>query len=157
MRSALRTDVATRLIPAPPEQVFAAMIDPGALIQWLPPEGMTGRFEHFDARPGGSYRLVLTYRGVHGSRGKSTVDSDVVEARFLEVVPDARVVHAVDFVSDDPAYSGTMIVRWELAPSGGGTRVEIRAEHVPPGISAEDHAAGLASSLENLARYVDGG
>jgi hypothetical protein len=22
---------------------------------------MTGRFEHFDARPGGSYRLVLAY------------------------------------------------------------------------------------------------
>ena len=22
---------------------------------------MTGRFEHFDARPGGSYRLVMTY------------------------------------------------------------------------------------------------
>jgi integrase/recombinase XerD len=35
------------------------------------------------------------------------------------------------------------------------THVEIRAEHVPHGISAEDHAVGLASSLANLARYTE--
>ena len=29
-----------------------------------------------------------------------------------------------------------------------------RAEHVPEGISAEEHAAGLAASLRNLAAYV---
>jgi uncharacterized protein YndB with AHSA1/START domain len=34
--------------------VFAALIDAGAVAVWLPPDGMTGRFEHFDARPGGS-------------------------------------------------------------------------------------------------------
>jgi hypothetical protein len=38
-----------------------ALVDPDALTAWLPPNGMTGRFERFDARPGGSYRLVLTY------------------------------------------------------------------------------------------------
>jgi hypothetical protein len=38
---------------------------------------------------------------------------------------------------------------------GAGTRVEFRADDVPPGISAEDHAAGLNSSLANLARYVE--
>jgi hypothetical protein len=34
-------------------------------------------------------------------------------------------------------------------------RVEIRADDVPDGISAEDHAAGLASSLANLAAYLE--
>jgi hypothetical protein len=29
------------------------------------------------------------------------------------------------------------------------------AADVPDGVSAEDHAAGLASSLANLARYVE--
>ena len=42
---------------------------------------MTGRFEHFDARPGGSYRLVLGVRGRDRPRGKSAVDSDVVDAK----------------------------------------------------------------------------
>jgi hypothetical protein len=48
---------------------------------------MTGRFEHFDARPGGSYRLVLTYADASAARGKSAADSDVVDARFVEIVP----------------------------------------------------------------------
>jgi uncharacterized protein YndB with AHSA1/START domain len=57
----MRTDAASRLIRASPTEIFAALIDPAALVTWLPPDGMTGRLEHFDARPGGSYRLVLTY------------------------------------------------------------------------------------------------
>jgi len=88
--------------------------------------------------------------------GKATADSDVVEARFVDIVAGERLVQAVDFVSDDPAFSGTMTMAWELAAVDGRTRVDIRAEHVPVGISAEDHAAGLRSSLENLAAYVTG-
>jgi hypothetical protein len=40
-------------------------------------------------------------------------------------------------------------------PVDGGTRVDFIAEDVPEGISAEDHAAGLESSLANLAAYVE--
>ncbi|HEV7774085.1 MAG TPA: SRPBCC family protein [Conexibacter sp.] len=149
-----RTDVASRVIPASPEAVFAALVDPDALTAWLPPDGMSGRFERFDARPGGSYRLILTYDGASTAPGKATADSDVVETRFVEIVPGVRVVQAVDFVSDDPAFSGTMTMTWEVAPAERGTRIEIRADDVPVGISAEDHAAGLASSLRNLAAYM---
>lgn len=149
-----RTDRAARVIAAPPERVWAALTDPGALLAWLPPSGMTGRFERFDARPGGSYRMVLTYTGAAGA-GKSTAGSDIVEARFTEIVPGERVVQAVDFVSGDPAYAGTMIMIWGIAAAGAGTRVSIVAENVPDGISAPDHAAGLASSLANLAAYLE--
>ena len=58
-----RTDVASRVIATPPDRVFAALLDRDALMAWLPPGGMTARFERFDPRPGGSYRLVLTYDG----------------------------------------------------------------------------------------------
>jgi uncharacterized protein YndB with AHSA1/START domain len=131
------------------------MVDPDALATWLPPDGMSGRYERFDARPGGSYRLVLTYAGTTHARGKTTADSDVVEARFVDVVPDVRLVQAVDFVSDDPAHAGTMIMTWEVMPADGGTRVEFRADDVPDGISAADHATGLRSSLANLARFLE--
>jgi uncharacterized protein YndB with AHSA1/START domain len=117
---------------------------------------MTGRFERFDARPGGSYRMVLTYADASGAPGKATADSDVVEARFIDIVPGERVVQAVDFVSDDPAYSGTMTMSWQITPVEAGTRVDIVAEDVPDGVTAADHAAGLASSLANLAAYVEG-
>jgi uncharacterized protein YndB with AHSA1/START domain len=55
-----RTDPTVRVIRVWPDRAFAALTDPKAVAVWLPPDGMTGRFEHFDARPRGSYRLVLT-------------------------------------------------------------------------------------------------
>jgi uncharacterized protein YndB with AHSA1/START domain len=149
------TDRGTRVVAAPPGRVWAALVDPEALLAWLPPGEMTGRFEWFDARPGGSYRMVLTYADGSGAPGKATADSDIVEARFVGIVPGERVVQAVDFVSDDPAYAGTMTMTWQVTAVEAGTRVDIVAQDVPDGISPEDHAAGLASSLTNLAAYVE--
>ena len=150
-----RTDSASRDIDAPVTRVFEALVDRGALETWLPPAGMTATFERFDATTGGSSRMVLTYADPTDSRGKSSADSDIVETRYVDVVPNDRVVQAVAFVSDDPAFTGTMTMTWTVQQvNDGGTRVEITADNVPDGISAEDHAAGLNSSLENLARYV---
>jgi uncharacterized protein YndB with AHSA1/START domain len=150
-----RTDTASRVIAAPPAQVYAALVDRDALEAWLPPDGMTAKFERFDPRPGGSYRLVLTYTEASHGRGKATADSDIVEARYVDIIPNARVVHEVDFVSDDPAFNGTMTMTWDVTGFDGGTRVDIVASDVPDGISADDHATGLASSLANLAKYVE--
>jgi len=152
-----RTDTASREIAATPDRVYAALVDPDALAAWLAPAGMTGRFEGFDFRPGGSYRMVLAYDDASAAAGKATDDSDIVEARFVDIVPGVRVVQAVDFVSDDPSYAGTMTMTWEVTATDDGTRVDIRADDVPSGISAEDHAAGLASSLANLAAHVERG
>ena len=143
------------MIAVPRDRVYAALIDPDALTAWLPPTGMIGRFERFDPRPGGTYRLVLTYEDAAASPGKATAESDIVEAYFVDIVPGVRVVHAVDFVSDDPAYEGTMTMTWETTAVEEGTRVDITATDVPDGISEEDHAAGLASSLANLAAYLE--
>jgi uncharacterized protein YndB with AHSA1/START domain len=142
------------VIAAPPEKVFAALVDPEALTRWLPPAGMTGKIELFDLRPGGSYRMVLTHADPSVSWGKSTKDSDIVEARFVDILPGVRVVQAVEFVSDDPDYAGTMTMTWEVAAAEGGTRVDVIAADVPDAISREDHAAGLTSSLMNLADYL---
>jgi uncharacterized protein YndB with AHSA1/START domain len=152
-----RTDIASKLIDAPLPRVYAALIDPRALREWLPPRGMSGQFDHFDARSGGSYRMTLTYAEAPPEGGKSGDDSDVVQARFIEVVPNDRVVQAVDFHSEDPAFAGTMTMTWAVSEEDGGTRVDMRADDVPPGISAEDHAAGMTSSLSNLAAYLAGG
>lgn len=150
-----RIDTASRDIATSTERAYAALVEPAALLEWLPPAGMSGRFERFDARPGGSYRLVLTYADATGSPGKATADSDVVEARFVEFDPGHRVVQEVEFESDDPAFEGTMTMTWTVTAIDGGARVAISAADVPPGISAEDHAAGLSSSLANLAAYLE--
>lgn len=137
--------------------MFSALTDEKALLQWLPPSGMSGRFEHFDSRPGGSYRLALRYMDGSSGSGKSTPSSDVVEVRFIDVIPGVRIVQAVDFVSNDPAFTGTMTMTWELSAEDGRTRVAIRAQDVPTGISAADHALGMQSSLANLAAYLETG
>lgn len=77
-----------------------------------------------------------------------------MEVRFIDIVTDVRVVQAVDFLSEDPAFAGTMKMTWELSPQDDGAHVTIRAEDVPAGISAEDHAVGLASSLANLEAFL---
>jgi uncharacterized protein YndB with AHSA1/START domain len=150
-----RTDSASRLVGATPEQIYSALIDREALMVWLPPAGMTGRFEHFEASVGGTYRLVLTYADGSRSPGKSSDDTDVVEGRFVELTPGVRVVQAVDFVSEDPSFSGTMTMTWAISPANDGSLVTITAEDVPEGISPQDHAAGLGSSLQNLAAHVE--
>lgn len=104
---------------------------------------MTGTFERFDLRPGGSYRIVLTYTDAFAAPGKATAKSDIVEARIVDLVPDACVVQAIDFESDDTAFAGTMTMTWEVTPVDGGTRVDITADDVPDGISAKDHAQGM--------------
>lgn len=151
-----RSEVAALVVKAPLTRVFEAMIDPQALVEWLPPSGMTGRFEHFDARPGGSYRMVLTYLHQPAGGAKSEPDSDVVEARFLEIESEERVVHAVEFASEDPSFDGTMTMTmtWTVSRVDGGTLVEFRADGVPPGISAADQRDAMTSSLRNLAAYL---
>jgi len=149
-----RTDSASRIVDATPEAVYAAMTDPAAMVVWLPPTGMRGEMLEFDLRPGGHYRMVLHYEDP-SIAGKTGENSDDVAVRFLDLVSGALVSQAVDFVSDDPAFAGTMVMNWMLRPVPEGTEVTIRAENVPSGISAEDHAEGLASSLENLAKFLE--
>jgi hypothetical protein len=48
-----------------------------------------------------------------------------------------------------------MMMTWEVTPVDGGSRVDITAENVPDGIAREDHETGLASSLSQLAAFVE--
>jgi hypothetical protein len=54
-------DRTSGIITASPEKLYAAFIDPVALLARLPPAPTTGRLHAFDAQPGGGYRLSLFY------------------------------------------------------------------------------------------------
>jgi len=149
-----RTDTASRRIQATAEALYGALTDPEARAEW-PPAGMSARVERYDLRVGGGYRMVLTYDEPAGGTGKSTADSDVVEATFVELGDGERVVEAIEFESDDAAFAGTMAMTWQLTPLAVGTEVSIVASGVPTGISPIDHATGMQSSLANLAAYVE--
>jgi hypothetical protein len=53
-----------------------------------------------------------------GKSPLSTRSSSPHERRVVDLVPGARVMQAVDFVSDDPANAGTMTLTWEITPVG---------------------------------------
>jgi uncharacterized protein YndB with AHSA1/START domain len=150
-----RIDRASRVIAAPPAAVYGALLDRAALEAWLPPAGMRGRIERWDPRPGGGFRMVLTYLDPAGSPGKTSDASDVVDVGFADLVPSERVVQRAVFEAGDPSYAGTMTMAWQLTAAGAGTEVTVTASDVPPGIGQADHEAGIASSLANLASYVE--
>lgn len=157
MRTVTRSDRASRLIKAPADRVYGAFIDANSLVQWLPPKGMTGEMLRFDARPGGGYRMALRYNEAeHAAPGKTSEHADIVEARFVALTANKRIVQTAKFESDDPAFAGTMRMTWTFEATEGGTRVAILCEDVPQGIRKQDHLAGLKSSLANLAAFVGG-
>jgi uncharacterized protein YndB with AHSA1/START domain len=146
----------SRIIRAPRRKLFQAFLSPEALASWLPPAGMIGQVHAFDARQGGGYRMSLTYVGPHHSpRGKTSDHTDVVRARFVELVPDRRIVQEVEFESNDPALAAPMTIEWTLAEVPGGTEVTVICDNAPEAIRPEDHAAGIRSTLENLAAFTE--
>lgn len=88
-------------------------------------------------------------------RGKTTDKADVFDGRFVELIPNRRIVEQVEFNSADPRFAGVMTITTTLSPVADGTEVSVAATDVPPGISPEDHRMGMESSLANLAAFVE--
>ncbi len=114
----------SRVIAAPAEEVYQAFMDPAALAEWLPPAEMTGKIHAFDARVGGGYRMSLFYPPDEQSfRGKTSDREDMVDVRFVALDPPRRIVEAVTFVTDDPAFRGEMMIVVTFEAAEGGTEV----------------------------------
>jgi uncharacterized protein YndB with AHSA1/START domain len=151
-----RVDCASRIIKAPRRTIYQAFMDPDAVASWLPPKGMKGAVETYDARNCGAFRMSLTFLGSdHAQRGKTSEHTDVVQGHFAELIADTRIVQQVEFESRDPSFAGTMTMTWTMNDVPGGTEVTVRAENVPQGISPKDHETGMRSSLENLAAFTE--
>ncbi|MGN6421413.1 MAG: SRPBCC domain-containing protein [Pseudobacter sp.] len=153
--SSPRVDSASLLIKASPVVIYQSFLDPVAVAAWRPPAGMSCEVYAFDPRVGGGYKMAFRYRDRQATAGKTTKTEDVFEGRFVQLIPEIQIVEEVDFISDDPAYSGTMTITTRFIPEKTGTVVRFEASNVPPGISPEDHHAGMMSSLQNLAKYLE--
>lgn len=145
----------SRVINASPEALYAAFVDPAALVAWLPPAEMTGRMHAFDARVGGGYRMSLYYPASHHDAGKTADGEDMVDVRFVELAPPRRLVEAIRFVSANAAFHGEMTLTVTLEPVAAGTNVTLAFTNLPPGLRPEDNDEGARLSLEQLARLVE--
>jgi uncharacterized protein YndB with AHSA1/START domain len=150
----------SRVINAPRKAVYQAFLDPNALATWLPPETMTGEMHTFEPRVGGIIRMSLIYQhpdenSPAGGGGKTSSDTDTFEGKFVDLIPDEKIVWVTQFESPDPKFAGEMTIIWSLADTEGGTEVTVRCENIPSGIDPRDNETGSQQSLQKLAALLE--
>ncbi|HVU10198.1 MAG TPA: SRPBCC family protein [Phototrophicaceae bacterium] len=156
MTQSAHTSLVTRRINAPRHAVYEAFVDPDKLVIWRVPNSMTGKIHHFEARAGGEYRMSLTYiKPAESLGGKSTEDTDTFTGRFVQLIPDEKIVEVIEFESPDPRFVGHMTMTTTLRDVDGGTEISILAENIPPGVDPADNEQGTEESLAKLAALVE--
>jgi uncharacterized protein YndB with AHSA1/START domain len=141
-------------INAPRPLVYRTLLDASTIPKWKVPEGMTCHVHAFDAREGGAVRVSLTYDAPTGT-GKTTAHTDTYHGRFVELVPNERIVEVDEFETTDPALSGAMTITIALADADGGTDLHAVHEGLPPGVSVTDNETGWRMALTKLAALVE--
>lgn len=145
----------TRRINATPARVYAALIDPEAVQQWMVPDDMTSRVHSFEARESGTFRISLTYDDP-STAGKTDGATDTFTGRFVRLFPGREVVQAIEFETDDPEVFGEMTVTYSLSEDDdGATLLTGIHENLPPGVSPEANELGWQMSLDKLAQLVE--
>ena len=146
----------TRRVKARRADVYAALVDPDVVARWKAPAGMTCHVHTFEPREGGTLRISLTY-DAPTEAGKTSARTDTYRGRFVELVPNERVVEVDEFETTDPVLRGEMTITITLADADGGTEVTGLHEGLPPGVSIADNQAGWESALARLATLVEAG
>jgi len=145
----------TRHIKAPRAKVYDALIDADAIARWKVPTGMTSHVHGFEGREGGTFRISLTYDAPTGT-GKTSARTDTYHGRFVQLLPNKRVVELDEFETSDPAMRGEMTITITLSDADdGGTDLVAVHEDLPPGVSTAENEAGWQSALARLAALVE--
>ena len=134
--------------------IYRACLDPAAVAVWNVPDGMRCHVHAFEARVGGAFRVSLTYDALDAS-GKSGANTDTYHGRFVELVPDEKIVQLVEFETDDPAMQGEMRITLVLADVEHGTEIRYAHEGVPDAIPAADNETGTRMALAKLAKLAE--
>jgi len=123
----------TREFAAPPERLFRAHTDPALFVRWVGPDRLTTKVEHWDARPGGSWRYCSV-----GDDGREYW----FRGCFHDVRPD-RIVQTFTFEGDP---DGVALETLRFDDLGGG-RSRLRAQSLVDSFESRD--AWLRSGMES--------
>ncbi len=149
MAVAHETLVLQRTYAATPARVFRAWADPAARLRWGPPsDGVAMVYDTADFRAGGQDISRCGTPGVLEYR---------VEVRYLEILPDRRIVMSETVAQDGQILSAALITV-ELTAEGAGTRLaftdQVAAIGGPDMIAGS--RAGWNAALDNLVREIGG-
>ena len=132
--------VQERVLPAPPEEVFAAWHDPESLRRWMcPGDDMTAADVEVDFRIGGRYRIVM-----HGDRDYAQ------HGEYLVIDPPRRLVFT--WISEwmPEAEQRTRVELTLEATADGHTRLRLVHDELPPTNAYDGHVAGWGTILRKL-------
>ena len=127
-----------REFDAPVEKVFRAHVEPDLFVQWNWPDGYTVRFDHFDCRTGGAYRITMAGEEMEGS----------VHGSFHDVIPNELIVQTF---TPDGAPDLVILEKHRFEDLGDG-RSRITATSLVDSFEFRDSfiAAGLAEGYDKL-------
>lgn len=134
-----------RVLRAPPERIYRAFLDAGAMAKWIPPYGFTCTVHHMEAKVGGTFRMSFT--------NFTSGNAHSFGGEYLELVPHERICYTDKF--DDPNLPGLMRVTVVLTKVSCGTEIGIVQEGLPEVIPLEMCYLGWQESLAQLATLVE--
>jgi uncharacterized protein YndB with AHSA1/START domain len=144
-----RSLIATRVLDAPRELVFAAWTDPKHLAQWWGPDGFTTTTHSFDMRPGGVWRFVM-----HGPDGRDYQN----RITYDEIVKPERIVYSHGGGDDIEPVQFQVTVTFEDL---GNRKTRLTMHGQFPTAAERDRVIkeygadkGMVQTLARLIRYV---
>jgi uncharacterized protein YndB with AHSA1/START domain len=145
-----------RRIPAPPEQVYRAWLDPDLIRRWLSPGVIEVTSVEVEERVGGRYRI---------RHADASGDIGGFECELVELVPAERIVFRWGFAGPEeesgPVFDSMLTITLAVAPAGG-TELTLLHERLDDLLGAMPEVGGAVdrgwvSALEKLARAFEGG
>lgn len=138
-------------IAAPPERVFQALTDPKQVMQWWTSDVCEIESFEMEARAGGRW----CYDTKQSTLNVNGVSKFHCQGEVLEFDPPRRLAYSWIANWHDDKTRRT-VVRWELTPVPGGTRVKVTHSGLAQEAAArKDYSGGWPGVLANLKNFVD--
>ncbi len=134
-----------RVLKAPPEKVYRAFTEAGAIASWLPPYGFLCSIQEMNVEAGGSYKMTFT--------NFSTGNGQSFGGQYIEIKPNEFIKYTDKF--DNPNLSEEMVTSVWLQKVLVGTELKVMQENIPSVIPVEMCYLGWQESLEKLAKLVE--
>ncbi len=136
-----------RIVPAPPEVVFAAWTEPSKLKNWWGPQGMKIPKKEIDLREGGNWLTVM-----QAPDGNEVT----VSGTYRTIDPPKRLIFTWAWHNDGVRSDEETEVDVAFAPTEGGTKLTLVQQQFATVESRDNHNKGWESTLAGLEDFLRG-
>jgi len=127
-----------RVLPAPPERVFAALTEPDLFARWMGPEGSEVTVEEMTVTMGGRLAFLVTLPD-GGPQFR-------LFGFYEDIDPPRRLVHSWGMEGDDEVST----VVFDLEPHGSGTRLQLTHHGLTRPEEVAQNEGGWQHQLDRL-------